>query len=71
MLLLRQFDYKPLQFLGKKHECKGKWKHIESLYITKEKGRTTKIDQVNDATAFWKRNKNELKKKDYNEFYKS
>ena len=37
----------------------------------KEKGKTPKIDQVNDATAFWKRPKNELKKKDYNEFYKT
>ena len=37
----------------------------------KEKGKTPKTDQVNDATAFWKRPKNELKKKDYNEFYKS
>ena len=26
---------------------------------------------MNDATAFWKRPKNELKKKDYNEFYKT
>ena len=37
----------------------------------KEKGKTPKVDQVNDATAFWKRPKNELKKKDYNEFYKT
>ena len=37
----------------------------------KEKGKTPKTEQVNDATAFWKRPKNELKKKDYNEFYKS
>jgi len=37
----------------------------------KEKGKTSKIDQVNDATAFWKRPKNELKKKDYTEFYKT
>ena len=37
----------------------------------KEKGKTPKTDQVNDATAFWKRPKNELKKKDYNEFYKT
>ena len=29
------------------------------------------IDQVNSASAFWKRNKSELKKKDYNEFYKT
>ena len=37
----------------------------------KEKGKTPKTEQVNDATAFWKRPKNELKKNDYNEFYKS
>ena len=37
----------------------------------KEKGRELKTDQVNDAKAFWTRSKNELKKKDYNEFYKS
>ena len=37
----------------------------------KEKSRTEKTDQINKATAFWKRPKNELKKKDYNEFYKT
>lgn len=37
----------------------------------KEKGKTQKNEQINDATAFWKRPKNELKKKDYNEFYKT
>jgi len=37
----------------------------------KEKGKTEKTDQINKATAFWKRSKNELKKKDYNEHYKS
>ena len=37
----------------------------------KEKGKTPKTDQVNDATAFWKRPKNELNKKDYKEFYKT
>jgi molecular chaperone HtpG len=30
-----------------------------------------KVEQVNDATAFWKRSKAELKKKDYDEFYKT
>ena len=29
------------------------------------------VDQVNSASAFWKRNKASLKKKDYNEFYKT
>ena len=37
----------------------------------KEKTKTPKTEQINDATAFWKRPKNELKKKDYNEFYKT
>lgn len=30
-----------------------------------------KTEQVNDATAFWKKPKSSLKKKDYNEFYKT
>ena len=29
------------------------------------------VDQINSASAFWKRNKTGLKKKDYNEFYKT
>jgi len=37
----------------------------------KEKGKTEKTEQVNKATAFWKRSKSELKNEDYNEFYKS
>jgi molecular chaperone HtpG len=35
------------------------------------KGKEKKTDQVNAASAFWKRTKSELKKKDYNEFYKT
>ena len=35
------------------------------------KGKEKKTDQVNAASAFWKRSKSELKKKDYNEFYKT
>ena len=35
------------------------------------KGKEKKTDQVNAASAFWKRPKRELKKKDYNEFYKT
>ena len=35
------------------------------------KGKEKKTDQVNTASAFWKRPKSELKKKDYNEFYKT
>jgi len=37
----------------------------------KEKSKEIKTTQVNDAKAFWTRSKNDLKKKDYNEFYKS
>ena len=36
-----------------------------------EKSKKKKTDQVNSATAFWKRSKNELKKKDYVEYYKT
>ena len=37
----------------------------------KEKSSDIKTDQINDAKAFWTRSPNELKKKDYQEFYKS
>ena len=37
----------------------------------KEKSRAPKTEQINDAKAFWTRSKNELEKKDYQEFYKS
>ncbi|MFQ6604494.1 MAG: molecular chaperone HtpG [Fidelibacterota bacterium] len=37
----------------------------------KEKSKKPKTEQINAASAFWKRSKNELKKKDYVEFYKS
>lgn len=33
--------------------------------------REPKVDQVNAASAFWKRSKSELKDEDYNEFYKT
>lgn len=40
-----------------------------------DKGNVTetenKIDQVNSASALWKRSKSELKEEDYNEFYKT
>ena len=36
-----------------------------------EKSRKLKTDQVNDAKAFWTRSKNDLKEKDYKEFYKN
>ena len=37
----------------------------------KEKSRDSKTEQINDAKAFWIRSKTDLKKKDYNEFYKT
>jgi molecular chaperone HtpG len=37
----------------------------------KEKSRTSKTDQVNNAKAFWTRSPKEVKKKEYKEFYKS
>jgi len=47
----------------------------ETVYGDKEKGEEdkieTKINQINSASAFWKRSKSSIKKKDYNEFYKS
>ena len=40
-----------------------------------DKGNTTgseaKVDQINSASALWKRSKSELKKEDYNDFYKT
>ena len=37
----------------------------------KEKNKGLKTEQINDAQAFWTRSKSEIKKKEYNEFYKS
>ncbi len=37
----------------------------------KSEGTENKVEQVNSASALWKRNKNELKKEDYNDFYKT
>jgi len=37
----------------------------------KETGSVLKVDQVNSASALWKRSKSELKAEDYNEFYKT
>ncbi|MEE1181535.1 MAG: molecular chaperone HtpG, partial [Treponema sp.] len=37
----------------------------------KAEGTENKVDQVNTANALWKKSKSELKKEDYNEFYKS
>ena len=36
-----------------------------------EDKKETKVNQINSASAFWKRSKSSIKKKDYNEFYKS
>ncbi|MBQ7752542.1 MAG: molecular chaperone HtpG, partial [Treponema sp.] len=49
-----------LHYEQKKYDDKGK-----------ETGSESKIDQVNSASALWKRSKSELKKEDYNEFYKT
>ena len=50
--------------------------HYEESHFDGKDGDKTEIkeqksEQVNDATAFWKRPKAELKKKDYTEFYKT
>lgn len=37
----------------------------------KSEGTESKVDQVNSASAIWKRSKSELKKEDYNDFYKT
>ena len=37
----------------------------------KDGKKETVTDQINSASAFWKRSKSELKNEDYNEFYKS
>ncbi len=45
------------------------------IYLTydseKDGKKETVTDQINSASAFWKRSKSELKDEDYNEFYKS
>ena len=37
----------------------------------KAEGSESKVEQVNSANALWKKNKNDLKKEDYNDFYKT
>ncbi|MCR4578854.1 MAG: molecular chaperone HtpG [Treponema sp.] len=49
-----------LHYEQKKYDDKGK-----------ETGSESKIDQVNSASALWKRAKSDLKEEDYNEFYKT
>ena len=43
------------------------------LHYSEEKDKKVEhiVDQVNSASAFWKKSKSSLKKKDYNEFYKT
>jgi molecular chaperone HtpG len=47
--------------------------YVQNKYDDKGKvtGSENKTDQVNSASALWKRNKSSLKTKDYNEFYKT
>nr|MCR4627367.1 molecular chaperone HtpG [Treponema sp.] len=49
-----------LHYTQNKYDDKGK--------VT---GSENKVDQVNSASALWKRSKSELKEKDYNDFYKT
>ena len=49
-----------LHYEQKKYDDKGK-----------ETGKESKVEQVNSASALWKRSKSELKEEDYNEFYKT
>lgn len=49
-----------LHYESKKYDDKGNVTSTEN-----------KVDQVNSASALWKRSKNELKESDYNEFYKT
>lgn len=49
-----------LHYTQKKYDDKGA-----------ETGSENKIDQVNSASALWKKSKSELKADDYNEFYKT
>ena len=49
-----------IHYEQKKYDDKGK-----------ETGSESKVEQVNSASALWKRSKSELKAEDYNEFYKT
>ena len=49
-----------LRYTQKKYDDKGN-----------ETGSEAKIDKINLASALWKRSKSELKKEDYNDFYKT
>ena len=39
--------------------------------MAKKKSKGLKTEQINDAQAFWTRSKSDIKKKEYNEFYKA
>lgn len=48
--------------------------HYEKTKYNKDgkpEGSENVVEQVNSASALWKKNKNELKEQDYNDFYKS
>ncbi|QTQ15063.1 molecular chaperone HtpG [Treponema parvum] len=47
--------------------------YVQNKYDDKGKitGSENKVDQVNSASALWKRSKSELKEEDYNDFYKT
>jgi molecular chaperone HtpG len=49
-----------LHFEQKKYDDKGK-----------ETSSEAKVEQINSASALWKRSKSDLKTEDYNEFYKA
>ncbi|MBN1686528.1 MAG: molecular chaperone HtpG, partial [Spirochaetales bacterium] len=45
--------------------------YIETSGKDKDKKEEEKVEQVNSASALWRRSKSELKEEDYNEFYKT
>jgi molecular chaperone HtpG len=47
------------------------YEEVENAGDEKKEKRTLKQEQINSASALWKRPKSELKEKDYNEFYKT
>ena len=49
-----------LHYVQKQYDDKGK-----------EKGSESKVEQINSASALWKRSKSELKKEDYDDFFKT
>ncbi len=47
------------------------YEEVENQGDEKKEKRTDKVDQINAASAFWKKPKADLKKEDYDEFYKT